>query len=88
MLVKGGHLGGAESVDILVQPGSEQIELRAPRIPSGERVHGTGCALASAIAAHLALGRGLAEACQLAKDFVHERIADPQTPGRGAPAIV
>jgi hydroxymethylpyrimidine/phosphomethylpyrimidine kinase len=87
ILVKGGHFDGDESIDVLLH-GRERTELRAPRVHAGEHVHGTGCALSSAIAANLALGKGLAEACQLAKAFVLERIADPQTPGRGAPAIV
>ena len=87
VLVKGGHLATDESVDVLLaQTGRE--ELRAPRIPSGEHVHGTGCALSSAIAAHLAHGRELPDACSLAKDYVRERIASPARPGRGAPAIV
>jgi hydroxymethylpyrimidine/phosphomethylpyrimidine kinase len=87
VLVKGGHFAGDESIDLLVS-GRDRIELRAPRIAAGERVHGTGCALSSAIAVHLALGRALPEACQLAKAFVRERIAEPVAPGRGAPAVV
>lgn len=87
VLVKGGHLGGDEAIDVLIH-GGERTELRAPRIASGEHVHGTGCALASAIATQLALGKGLADACRAAKDFVLERIDDPQSPGRGSPAIV
>lgn len=87
VLVTGGHLAGDEAIDLLLTPQGRE-ELRAPRIPSGEQVHGTGCALASAIAAHLAHGRELADACRLAKDFVRERIASPARPGRGAPAAV
>jgi hydroxymethylpyrimidine kinase/phosphomethylpyrimidine kinase len=87
VLVKGGHIGGDESIDILIHPGGRE-ELRGPRVVNGEHVHGTGCALASAIAAYLAAGRALVEACKLAKDFVAERIADPARPGRGASAIV
>jgi len=87
VLVKGGHLAGDESIDVVLTAHGRE-ELRAPRIPSGEHVHGTGCALASAIAAHLAHGRDLAEACRLAKDYVRERIASPARPGRGAPAAV
>jgi hydroxymethylpyrimidine/phosphomethylpyrimidine kinase len=103
VLVKGGHIpssplgsgddlyggagGGAEAVDVLLHAGGRE-EFRVPRITGGEHVHGTGCALSSAIAAHLALGRELVEACRLAKHFVAERIADPVRPGRGAPAVV
>jgi hydroxymethylpyrimidine/phosphomethylpyrimidine kinase len=87
VLVKGGHLAGDESIDVLITAHGRD-ELRAPRIPSGEHVHGTGCALSSAIAAHLAHGRDLADACSLAKDYVRDRIASPARPGRGAPAAV
>jgi hydroxymethylpyrimidine/phosphomethylpyrimidine kinase len=87
VLVKGGHLGGEESVDLLCQPG-EVVELRGRRTAGGERVHGTGCALSSALAAHLARGLALADACRAAKDFVAARIAAPVRPGRGAAAVV
>lgn len=87
VLVKGGHLGGDESIDILIHAGGRE-EFRAPRVHGGESVHGTGCALSSAIAAYLALGRDLVEACRLAKHYVASRIADPVHPGRGAPAVI
>jgi hydroxymethylpyrimidine kinase/phosphomethylpyrimidine kinase len=87
VLVKGGHLGSDESIDVLVR-GTTVEELRGPRLHRGEHVHGTGCALASAIAAMLAQGRDLSDACRTAKDFVAERIAQPVEPGRGMPATV
>jgi hydroxymethylpyrimidine/phosphomethylpyrimidine kinase len=87
VLVKGGHLAGDESVDVLLRSG-ERTEFRAPRIKHGVSVHGTGCALSSAIAAHLAGGVDLVAACRLAKLFVHGRITDPVHPGRGAPAVL
>ena len=46
-LVKGGHLGGSEAVDVLVIDG-QTIYLAAPRIRAS--LHGTGCTLASLIA--------------------------------------
>lgn len=87
VLVKGGHLGGAESIDLLCH-GARVDELRGPRSPGGEHVHGTGCALSSAIAARLALGDALVDACRAAKSFVAARIAAPVHPGRGAPAVL
>jgi len=91
VLVKGGHLAGGESqtesVDLLCQPGGV-VELRGPRTAGGEHVHGTGCALSSALAAHLARGFALVDACRAAKDFVAARIAAPVRPGRGAAAVV
>ncbi len=99
VLIKGGHLGAAggdgaasgesaESIDTLLPAhGQDVIELRGARIPGGEHVHGTGCALASAIAAHLALGADLERACRLAKAQVAAHIAQPVRAGRGAASI-
>ncbi|MEO8702412.1 MAG: bifunctional hydroxymethylpyrimidine kinase/phosphomethylpyrimidine kinase [Kofleriaceae bacterium] len=87
VLVKGGHLGSDDSTDTLCRADGP-ITLRGPRIARGEEVHGTGCALSTAIAAHLARGADLVEACRAAKAFVAERIANAVHPGRGAAAIV
>jgi len=72
VLMKGGHAGGAEAVDLLVSA-QEVQRLRAPRAPGTRR--GTGCALASAIAAHLARGLSLHESCLRAKQHVGELLA-------------
>lgn len=90
VLVKGGHLAGEQSVDVLCHPGRPAAieQFRGPRTPGGEHVHGTGCALSSALAAHLARGLELGEACRAAKQFVAARIAAPVRPGRGAAAVV
>ncbi|MBA3395602.1 MAG: hydroxymethylpyrimidine/phosphomethylpyrimidine kinase [Deltaproteobacteria bacterium] len=87
VLVKGGHVPHETAVDVLVHAdGTERLE--GPRLPRGEDVHGTGCALSAAIAAHLARGVELVEACRRAKAFVAERIGSAISPGRGLPAIV
>lgn len=49
VLLKGGHLGGADSVDLLVE-GDEVVRLAAPRVRT-DSTHGTGCTLSSAVAA-------------------------------------
>jgi hydroxymethylpyrimidine/phosphomethylpyrimidine kinase len=49
VLVKGGHLGGEESVDVLVTPVGV-VETRRPRVRTTS-THGTGCTLSSALAA-------------------------------------
>lgn len=64
LLVKDGHGEGREVVDELHTPG-EVLRLARPRLPVGP-VRGTGCALASAIASHLARGLSLAAAVTLA----------------------
>lgn len=88
VLVKGGHAADAQrSVDVLIHAGGVE-EFAGPRLPGGDQVHGTGCALATAIAAHLARGASLVDACREAKPYVAARIAAPVRPGRGAPAVV
>ena len=69
VLLKGGHLASDEVVDVLVQAQGPTRRLASARIPS-RNVHGTGCTLSSAIAAHLALGHGLEEAVVLARTFI------------------
>lgn len=71
-LVKGGHLPG-DAVDLLTD-GREEHWLRAPR-HANRHTHGTGCTLASALAALLAWGRSVPEAAQEAKDYVTGAIA-------------
>ncbi len=87
-LVKGGHWGdGAEVHDVLVTADRHEL-LIGPRIATAEPVHGTGCALSTAIACHLALGRGLEEACRAARAFVADRIAAPVHAGRGRGSVL
>lgn len=74
VLLKGGHLAGGEVVDVLVQPNAPIQRLASERIPS-RNVHGTGCTLSSAIAAHLALGHALPEAVARARAFILQAIA-------------
>ncbi|MGB6535739.1 MAG: bifunctional hydroxymethylpyrimidine kinase/phosphomethylpyrimidine kinase [Xanthobacteraceae bacterium] len=73
VLIKGGHGGGKDSVDLLVE-GDRCTRLAAPRIGT-RNTHGTGCTLASAIAAGLAKGLSLDEAVREAKDYVTAAIA-------------
>lgn len=51
VLLKGGHLAGSESIDMLCHRG-ELSEFRAPRLAT-RNLHGAGCTLAAAIAALL-----------------------------------
>lgn len=74
VLLKGGHLAGDEVVDVLLQSGIAPQRLASPRIAS-RNVHGTGCTLSSAIAAHLALGHPLSDAVVLGRHFILEAIA-------------
>jgi hydroxymethylpyrimidine/phosphomethylpyrimidine kinase len=60
----------------------EQEVFKAERQRSNS-THGTGCAFATAMACHLALDRGLAEAALLAKTYVTAAIANGHPLGRG-----
>jgi hydroxymethylpyrimidine/phosphomethylpyrimidine kinase len=81
VVMKGGHRPGAEIVDLL-HDGREFWEFRSPRIET-RSTHGTGCTLASAIAARLALGDSVPEAVGAAKEYVHEAISRAQAIGHG-----
>lgn len=72
VLIKGGHVPTDPVVDTLFD-GESYEEFSHPRIQNAES-HGTGCTLASAIAAGLALGRSLSDACRTAVQFVHEAL--------------
>ena len=54
--------------------GREVHEFSMPWVANPASTHGTGCSLASAIAAELALGRDLAAAVSGAKRYVHDAI--------------
>lgn len=83
VLVKGGHGTGAEAADVLLD-GRGATWFAAPRHET-RNTHGTGCSLSSAIAARLAVGRGLEEAIAEAKDWLTAaiRAADGLKVGRG-----
>lgn len=79
-LIKGGHLGGVQIVDILYD-GHSFGQFRKPKLATTS-THGTGCTLSAAIAAGLAHGRPLQEAVAVGLDFVQRAIA--QAPGLGS----
>jgi hydroxymethylpyrimidine kinase/phosphomethylpyrimidine kinase/thiamine-phosphate diphosphorylase len=83
VLVKGGHLTGAEAQDILFD-GSTIHRFTADRIFTSA-THGTGCSYASAIASLLAQGEPLPEAVRRAKQFITTaiRLARPMGKGHG-----
>jgi len=85
ILLTGGHLEGGHVVDLLHSEGAFH-ELSDPRIP-GPPVHGTGCALAAAITAHLARGMALMEAVAAARAYVRAGIEGARALGKGAAPI-
>ncbi len=68
VVVKGGHLQGDESLDLLYD-GERWWEFTAPHIET-RNTHGTGCTFASAIAAWLARGESVPEAVRKAKEYI------------------
>ena len=81
VLVKGGHLPGAEAVDVLADR-DRVLTLRAARIDT-PHTHGTGCTYSAAIAARLARGDDLADAVRTAHAWVQRAIATAPGLGRG-----
>jgi hydroxymethylpyrimidine/phosphomethylpyrimidine kinase len=73
VLIKGGHAGSAESVDLLVEA-DRCTRFAGPRLPT-KNTHGTGCTLSAAIAAGLAKGLVLEAAVGEAKAYVSEALA-------------
>ncbi len=73
VLLKGGHLDGAECVDLLVDAG-EVHRFSAGRIPVAGS-HGTGCTLSAAIAAGLACGDSLPDAVKSAKIYLGKTLS-------------
>lgn len=68
ILLKGGHAGSAFAIDLLAEVGRDVVALSSPRLDATMR--GTGCALSSLIAAGLAHGLCLEDACKYGKQEV------------------
>jgi hydroxymethylpyrimidine/phosphomethylpyrimidine kinase len=81
VLVKGGHAHGRELRDLLFD-GQAFTAFAAPRIRT-RATHGTGCTLSSAVAANLALGRGLEEAVERAMAYLRAGLERGVFPGKG-----
>ena len=80
-LMKGGHLEGKSVIDVLVSEEGANI-MSGPRIHT-RHTHGTGCTLASAVAANMALGQPLDEAVMIAREFVFQAIKSAPKLGQG-----
>jgi hydroxymethylpyrimidine/phosphomethylpyrimidine kinase len=83
VVITGGHL--EKAIDLLSFTGNRGIEqelFKSARLRSTS-THGTGCAFATSVACHLALGRGLPEAVLLSKAYVVAAISNAYRVGRG-----
>jgi hydroxymethylpyrimidine/phosphomethylpyrimidine kinase len=81
VLLKGGHLAGDTVYDVLATAARQRV-WQSPRIDT-RHTHGTGCTLASAIAAGLAQGDPVAVAIARARDYVQAAIASAPGIGQG-----
>ncbi len=73
VLLKGGHLGGNDSPDVLAS--ADHITwFEAPRVAT-KNTHGTGCTLSSALAAELAKGKSPEAAVGIAKRYLADAVA-------------
>jgi hydroxymethylpyrimidine/phosphomethylpyrimidine kinase len=82
VLIKGGHGGGPESVDLLVDA-EVCTRFAAPRSET-KNTHGTGCTLSSAIAAGLAKDQTLVDSVRDAKAYITAAIAAADGLGVGS----
>jgi hydroxymethylpyrimidine/phosphomethylpyrimidine kinase len=86
VLLKGGHLDEGDMVLDRYADAVQCVTFRHPRIAL--QAHGTGCTLASAIAANLCLGRSLPDACREASDHVAAALRHGYRPGRGGLVVL
>ncbi|MHB8467846.1 MAG: bifunctional hydroxymethylpyrimidine kinase/phosphomethylpyrimidine kinase, partial [Acidimicrobiales bacterium] len=81
-LVTGGHLPGGEVVDCLLERAGAAVWIGGPRIDTRD-THGTGCVLSAAVAARLAHGVPVEQACRDGVGFVRAALANARRLGRG-----
>jgi hydroxymethylpyrimidine/phosphomethylpyrimidine kinase len=87
VVITGGHL--EKAIDLLSFTGNRGVEqelFKSARLRSNS-THGTGCAFATSVACHLAMGRGLPEAVLLAKAYVAAAISNAHPLGHGTGPI-
>jgi hydroxymethylpyrimidine/phosphomethylpyrimidine kinase len=82
VLLKGGHLEGDHLVDLLAEQDGNTYRFEGTRLHSSA-THGTGCTLASGIAAGLALGQPLNYAVEAARRYVRHAIESAPGFGHG-----
>jgi len=81
VLITGTHEPGPEVVNTLYGPDGSASAERWQRLPGS--YHGSGCTLASAIAARLAHGAGVVEAVREAQEFTWQALSGGYRPGTG-----
>jgi hydroxymethylpyrimidine kinase / phosphomethylpyrimidine kinase / thiamine-phosphate diphosphorylase len=85
VLVKGGgHFASEHAIDLLLDSKGDIMKFTNPRLKIKE-VHGSGCNFSSAVTAYLAEGMGIAQACKMANEYVHNAIKNAVKIGKGLP---
>jgi hydroxymethylpyrimidine kinase / phosphomethylpyrimidine kinase / thiamine-phosphate diphosphorylase len=84
VIVKGGHFGSKHVTDLLLDSRGNLIKLTNPRLKIKES-HGSGCNFSSAVAAYIAKGITITDACKMATEYVHIAIQNLVRLGRGLP---
>ena len=80
VVAKGGHgPAGAPVRDLVLEPGQDPVWIERPR-EAGKGIRGSGCRFAATLACGLAKGQSLAQAAQVAGDFVARRIREAASP--------
>ncbi|MEZ5344407.1 MAG: bifunctional hydroxymethylpyrimidine kinase/phosphomethylpyrimidine kinase [Pyrinomonadaceae bacterium] len=82
VLIKGGHFGTGDMARDFLFTGGKRLVFEDEFIDT-KATHGTGCTLAAAITANLALGNDLAESVKIAKTFVNKAIRSAPNLGKG-----
>jgi hydroxymethylpyrimidine/phosphomethylpyrimidine kinase len=85
-LLKGGHLPGSGPMIDRFHGGRNSAAFTHEHLDI--EGHGTGCTLASAIAANLCRGASLRDACAAATDYVHGALLNATRPGRSEVAVL
>ena len=81
VLITGAHEQGADVSNTLYNSRGEVNRLNWDRLPGS--YHGSGCTLASAVAAYLALGLDVAEAAKEAQEYTYQALKHAFRPGMG-----
>lgn len=81
VIVKGGHLGGATSEDLVFD--GERFEVLSGRRVESRHTHGTGCTFSAATAAFLACGAEPLEAARAAREYLQGAIEHAEPLGHG-----
>jgi hydroxymethylpyrimidine kinase/phosphomethylpyrimidine kinase len=86
VIVKGGHFDSTHVTDLLLDSKGNLIKFTNARLKIKES-HGSGCNFSSAVAAYIAKGIAITDACKMANEYVHTAIKNAVTIGKGLPVV-